>query len=338
MSVGSAIRSAFTRDLGLKLLALALAILAWMYSHGEQTREATFVTPVEYLFPPELVLLNDDPLPEQVVIVASGTRAALSRTREMPLRYVVDLEQAMAGTTEYSFRQPPSGFPERLRISTVSPAMIRVRFDEQARRTVPVELRVRGELPAGFVETSRSVQPEEVTLVGARSELEALDSIATTPLRINHYTSGFDGELTIDTTGLHLLPESTSRVQAKVAVEEVLAERELGGVTVALSAGLQVIPGLEVEPEGAVVRLRGPSTVLDMLRPAALRLEVGGPIEAAPSPGQSVNVPWRQGERAEGVLGTALRIDHPRSDRVEVLGVEPAALTVSRVEDELPEE
>lgn len=336
MSLGQLLRDAFTKDLGLKVLALVLAVLAFLYSHGEENQETTFVVPVEYLFPGDLVLLNEDPLPEQVVIVASGSRTAISRASSLNLRYVVDLEKAVAGSTEYSFRQPPSGFPPRLRISTVSPAMIRFRLDEQDRRTVPVQLRVRGELPAGFIETERSVEPSEVVLVGARSQLSELSMIPTTPLRLGNRTKGFDGELTLDTTGLRLLPESAQSVSVRLVVEEVIADREFGAVTAGLSTALAARPGLVLTPKAAVVRLRGPVPVLDRLRSESLSLEVGGPIEALPADGEAAPVAWSAGARPEGTLGVALRIDHPRAERLEVLEVGPTEFLLRN--DGAPEE
>lgn len=323
MTVGEHLRAAFTKDLGLKTLALVLATLAFLYSHGEENQETTFVVPVEYLFPADLVLLNEDPLPEQVVIVASGSRTAISRAASLNLRYVVDLEKAVAGTTEYSFRQPPSGFPQRLRISTVSPAMIKFRFDEQDRRSVPVQLRVRGELPPGFVETERTVEPSEVVLVGARSQLAELSAIPTTPLRLENRTKGFDGELALDTTGLRLLPESAQGVSVSLVVEEVVADREFGAVAAGLSKALSARPGLALEPKAVVVRLRGPVPVLERLRSESLRLEVGGPIEALPAEGEGTRIKWAAGPRPADALGVVLRIDHPRSERLEVLEVAP---------------
>jgi YbbR domain-containing protein len=328
MSILAKVRAAFTNDLGLKSLALVFAVLAFLYSHGEQSHEATFVVPVEYLFPPDLVLLNDEPLPDQVVIVASGSRAALTRVQERQLQYVVDLEKAVSGTTEFSFRKPPSSFPEGVRISTVSPAMIQCVFDEQARVTVPVQLRLRGALPPGFVETDRSILPPDVLLVGARSELTELSEIPTRPLRLENYAQGFDGELPLDTTGLHLLPESATTVGVQLVVEEVTAEREFGAVPVGLTTSAQRQGGLVVEPSAALLTLRGPVPVLDVLRSENLRVEVGGAAEALPAVGEAAEVRWMAGPRPEGALGVVVRVDHPRSDRIEVLAVRPSMIAL----------
>lgn len=341
MSAMAKVRAAFTQDVGLKILALVLAMLAFLYSHGEQSHEATFVVPVEYLFPPDLVLLNDDPLPDQVVIVASGSRTSLTRVQERQLRYVVDLEKAVSGATEYSFRQPPSSFPEGVRISTVSPAMIRFHFDEQSRRSVAVQLRVRGDLPTGFVETSRTVIPAEVTLAGARSELAELTSVPTTPLRLRDHAQGFDGDLALDTTGLHLLPDSATSVGVKLVVEEVMAEREFGAVPVSFSAGLAAVPGLSFEPEAVLLTLSGPVPVLDLLRGENLSVEMGGPADALPAVGETSPIAWSAGDRGEETIRLVVRIDHPRANRLTVLALAPRNITLGNAgppqEEETPE-
>lgn len=309
------------RDLGLKLLAVVLAGLAWLYAHGEQTNEATFVTPVEYVLPPDLVLMNDDPLPEQVVIVASGTRAALARVQEVSLQYMVDLEAAVAGTTEHSFRTPPPGWPPRLRLTTVSPAMIRVSFDERARKTVPVQLRTRGDLPAGFVETRRELQPNEVVLTGARTDLVDLDFVRTAPLDLKRASGGVDAEIALDLSGLHLLPESPAKIRLRMEVEEVIAGREYGDVRLRFGGELAGRKDLALTSASAVVHLEGPVPLLDVLRSDALLLELSGPAADLPEPGgEPIEVPWIEG--GEG-LGVRLKIDHPRSDRLEILKLDP---------------
>ncbi len=320
------------RDLGLKLLAVVLASLAWLYAHGEQTNEATFVTPVEYVLPPDLVLMNDDPLPERVVIVASGTRAALARVQEVNLRYLVDLEASVAGSTEHSFRTPPPGWPQRLRITTVSPAMIRVRFDEQARRTVPVQLRTRGELPAGFVETGRELLPNEVLLTGAQLDLAELDQVRTVPLDLKKASAGVDAEIALDLRGLHLLPESPDSVRLRMQVEEVIAEREYGDVPLRFGGDLAGRSDLALTPASAVVHLEGPVPLLDALRGEALVLELSGPVASLPAVGaKPVEVPWVEGGED---LGVRLRIDHPRSDRLKVLQLAPNRFGVAIIPPE----
>jgi hypothetical protein len=328
------------RDLGLKLLAVVLASLAWLYAHGEQTNEATFVTPVEYVLPPNLVLMNDDPLPERVVIVASGTRAALARVQEVNLRYLVDLEASVAGSTEHSFRTPPPGWPQRLRITTVSPAMIRVRFDEQSRRTVPVQLRTRGELPPGFVETGRELLPNEVVLSGAHLDLAELDMVRTVPLDLRKASAGVDAEIALDLTGLHLLPESADSVRLRMQVEEVIAEREYGDVALRFAGELEGRTDLALTPASAVVHLEGPVPLLDALRGDALLLELSGPAESLPEAGaEPAEVPWVEGGED---LGVRLRIDHPRSDRLKILKLAPNRFGVAVIppepEPEPPEE
>ena len=323
------------RDLGLKLLAVVLASLAWLYAHGEQTNEATFVVPVEYVLPPDLVLMNDDPLPERVVIVASGTRAALARVQEVNLRYLVDLEASVPGSTEYSFRTPPPGWPQRLRITTVSPAMIRVRFDERTRRTVPVQIRTRGTLPAGFVETGREVLPREVTLVGARADLSNLESVRTRPVDLAKAAAGVDADIGLDVSGLHLLAESPTSVRLRMQVEEVIAEREFGDVRLRLGGELADRTDLVLTPESGLVRLEGPVPLLDALHSKTLRLEIGGPAAALPEPGaDAVQVPRTEDSEAEG-LAVRLNVEHPRSDRLRVVSVTPDTFAVAvRVPEE----
>lgn len=322
-------------NLGLRLLSLGLAVAMWFVAQGEQTYPATILAPVEYLLPEDLVLLNDAPPPEQVVIRASGSRAALRTLqeafRESPARFVVDVEDAEPGRTVHSFRKLPTGVGQDVTIDTISPAEVELVFDEIGRRTLPVLLRTRGKLPSGFVEAARTLDPAEVTLIGAASELVDLEFVQTLPIRLESRSTSFEGDLGLDVGDLHLVAESPRVVRATLEVAEAMAEREYGVVPIAVS-----ISDLRVEPPACVVRLGGPVPVLDALRGGALRGDLAGDRGALKLEDGQGSVGW-VADDASDRPALRIRIDHPRADELELLDVEPDTFTVFHVEPAEPE-
>lgn len=319
-------------NLGLKILAIALALSAWLMAQGEQVYDSTVVLPVQYAMPEDLVLVTEAP-PDRVVIQVSGNRASLrklqEKLREVEIRYDVDVAAAEPGRTVHSFRTLPAGLPPGVTVRTVSPAEVEIAFDELATRTVPVVLKTRGRLPPGYLETSRSVQPDEVTLTGAAQELTDLDFVNTAPLRLGGRTESFRGEVGLDLGALHLTPGNPSVVLVELTVEEAVAEREFGAIPVEVAAA-----DLSVEPDRCLVRLSGPVPVLDALSNArGVRAVLDGDAGLLPAPGASGVVPWSTTPPSpDAAPAVRVILDHDRASDLTVVAVEPVRFAVLRAE------
>jgi hypothetical protein len=307
---------------GLKVLSFAIAVVLWLMAQGEQTHRVTVVAPVHWTLPQELLLLADDPLPDRVVIVASGRRAAVRKALDGRFPYDVDLREVAVGRTVHAFRGSPEGFPAELRIETVSPAMVELHFDEPITRVLPVRLRTRGDLPVGFRETGRDVDPAQVSVVGARRELEVRDSIETSALSLQDRTASFQGRLPLDLRGLHLRPGGTTDVKVRLELAELHGERTLESVAVAVA-------GASVSPPTASVRLQGPVPVLDALARTGVTLTLRGELEAALGSGGTGVVPW-VARPPEGAASIVVDVEHARASEVRVLAVEPATFALAR--------
>jgi hypothetical protein len=229
----------------------------------------------------------------------------------------------------HSFRGPPPGIPDDVTIETVSPSEIELHFDEVGTRSVPVSLRTRGSLPHGFVETSRSTNPPEIELSGARGELADLEFVQTVALRLSERRESFRGELDLDTSALHLTEKSPRRVIVELEIEEARAAREFGGLAIGLGEGME---GLAVDPPHCAVRLEGPVPVLDELARGGLRVVLDGDGKALifQAGGHAV-LAWSESPGGAGAA-PALRVvvEHPRKDELTLRGTDPAEFRVRR--------
>ena len=332
--------SRLRENLGLRLLSLVLAVSIWAFAQGEQTYQTTVVAPVEYLMPDDLVLLNDAPPPDQVVIRASGSRAALrslqEQLREVQVRFTVDVEAAEPGRTVHSFRKLPPGVADNVTIDTISPAEVELVFDEVIRTTLPVLLRTHGTLPPGFVETGREIVPGEVEMVGSKTELMDLEFVQTLPLRLNNSRGSYDGDLALDVSSLHLTPESPRNVRARLGVEEAMAEQEMRSVPLRPSEAMGEVV---IEPRTLRVRLHGPIPVLEELALSGLRAELqGDPATLVLDEGGQGAVAFSSSPGGtDSTPAVRLIIQHERASEVEVRSVEPMAYTVTRTAPPTPQ-
>jgi hypothetical protein len=321
------LRSSLGENLLLKLVSLGLAMVAWFGVQGERTYQSAIETPVEYLLPPDLVLVANEPPPERVVIVASGTRAALNKLRRASLRYLVDLESVGAGRVVHSFRAPPEGLPQDVSIATVSPAEIELVFDERMTDTFPVQLRTRGDLPTGFVQTEVTIAPDRVRLVGPKRELTELEQVRTLPFPLTGRKGDYEGEVGLDLSKLHVLPETARSVRLTYRVTEAIGARSFGDVAIERTEDLESVG---VEPGSCTVTLDGPVPVLEAIARRGLEVRLVGSVD---------ETDWRaDGTQRVGwsldapESGAAIRVQvlHPRADEVNVTKVDPRRFTIRR--------
>ncbi|HCP46572.1 MAG TPA: hypothetical protein DIU15_11040 [Deltaproteobacteria bacterium] len=317
-------------NIGLKILSLLLALSAWMLAQGEQTYHATVVVPVEYRFPEGLILSGDTPPPDQVVIQTSGSRAAMKALQEevraIEIVYEVDLRYAEPGRTIHTFRQLPEGLPDQVTIHTVSPAEVELVLDVLVSRTLPVEIRTRGELPEGYAETARSTQPTNVEIRGGQSKLKDIDVLYTEAVRLNQRTADFETELALDMSNLDIHPSSPSTVIGAMRIQEVPGRRGLDTLPIQLP---EEAAGLELSPADCSVSLEGPLPVLLDLGPAAVTAHLRASAQALGAMGPTTTVPWLlDGDPAEGPH-LQIIIEHPRADDVKVASVDPSTYTLT---------
>jgi len=314
-------------NLLLKLVSLALAMVAWFAVQGERTYKSAVETPVEYVLPPELILVADQPPPDRVVLVASGTRAGLNKLRRASMRYLVDLESVGPGRVVHSFRAPPEGLPQDVSIATVSPAEIELVFDERMTDTYPVQLRTTGELPTGFVQTEVTIAPDRVRLVGAKRELADLEVVRTLPFPLAGRKKDYEGDVGLDLSRLHVLPETARAVRLIYRVTEAIAPRSFGDVPILVD---EPHAGVVVAPGSCAIELEGPVPVLDAIARRGLEVRLVGEIDdAAWRADETQRVGWTAEAPEEG---PALRVQvlHPRADEVEILSVEPRRFTIHK--------
>jgi YbbR domain-containing protein len=328
-------RSLIGDNLALKLISLILALVAWFAVQGERTYETPVEAPVEYLLPPDLILVADAPPPERVMLVATGTRAGLNKLRRASIRYFVDLETVGPGRVVHSFRAPPDGFPPEVSISTVSPAEIELVFDERMTDVFPVQLRTRGELPTGFVQTEVALSPNRVRLVGAKSDLLSLELVRTVPFALSGRKSDFEGEIGLDLSKLHVLPETARSVRLVYRVQEAITTRSFGAVPVLFDEALE---GFVVDPPASAVELEGPVVVLDAVARRGLEVRLVGTFdEEGWGEDGTRQVPWST-DAPEGGAVVRVQVLHPRAAEVTVSSVDPKRFRVTRPPQESPEE
>jgi hypothetical protein len=214
-------------NLGLKLVALLLAVLIYLNVYTD--RPASMIVS----FPIQLADLADSlslsgPAPAAIQAELRGTAKQLIRLRvnEPPVK--VSLAGVGAGRYERALGPQDLPLPEGVELQVdrmVSPRTIELQVDRKLRRTVPVAARIEGAPASGMLwDGGFELRPSRVTVTGPEQVVAALDSVRLAPISV----SGRHDTLVVSVAP-QSLPDWCSadpeRVEAQVPIEQGVTRR-----------------------------------------------------------------------------------------------------------------
>ena len=163
-------------NLGLKLLSLGIAVLAWAYLRltPNPVIAARFVQTITVpiattgLPPDEVARIAD----KQAVVVIDVPRGGVA-VEPREVRAVLNLAARGPGV----YNVPLEVIAPRFEIKSLSPASVTLAIERIEQRTVPVALHYSGNLRGGIVVSDVDVQPSYATLRAPTSDLEKVTSV-----------------------------------------------------------------------------------------------------------------------------------------------------------------
>jgi hypothetical protein len=201
------------RNWPLKLAALALSVILWVFVASEETTSQLVNVQVELDLPQDLALSRPSPVVRALV---TGPGRELIKLYATPpvVRAVVP---ASAAPPRWRLVLAPADVQvprtARVSIQDVEPRTIEFDVDRVVRRDVPVALRAQVEAESGFaVARPINVTPAMVRVSGPRALVAALDSFPTEPLEIRGLTGPFERAVPLDTASQPLLHVSPREV------------------------------------------------------------------------------------------------------------------------------
>jgi YbbR domain-containing protein len=245
-------------DTGLRMLALLLAIGLWVFVNaGERGSVEQLTVPISYrTLPADMVIMNHPP--DFVKIEVSGPRTLLSLLDEQRLALKLDLSGVTPGTSEYRLYPSMFNVPRQTTVTRIAPELVTLDIDRVVSRDLPLHLAIDGKVAQGYTISSVEVTPSSVVVRGPSRYVGQLTQVGTEPFDVKGLTSDVERgvEITPPGEGLRL---STAHAQARVAVTEVIADREFRGVDVRVKD-----PDYKyrLEPKQATLTIRGPAARL----------------------------------------------------------------------------
>lgn len=249
-------------NIALRVIALLVALGLWVFVNAGQ-RESQLSLPVSVSFralPAGYLIVNSSP--DFINLQVSGPSTLLSLLDPGRLGLRLDLSGVTQGQTEFKIGPQMFNVPRQVSIDRISPASITINVDRLVSREVPVHVTVSGSPATYFAVASSDANPAAVTVTGPSQTVARLDRIETQPLDLNSASS--DVERAVALIGpSNLVRLSSTRVQVRARIHEVLADREFRGVELKVRDAAYKF---RLQPRHINIAVRGPASKMSALK------------------------------------------------------------------------
>lgn len=259
--VGRAAKGALTHNLGLKIIAIVMAILLFSLVRGsEDAQRSVFVDVLVLLPPPEVGTMLVSEVPDRVKVTLRGSRSVLNSLREEDLEPVqIDLREPSRGY--YYFEPDDFELPAGAEVIQLAPASVPLTWAERVVQDVPVLARLGGSPPPGLTAQAVDLEPETVRVRGAETEVKELEHVATKPVDVSGLSRGrHERRAQLTEPPPHTQFDRAS-VRVILEVTDQEAERSFVDVPVTAVGG-----EVQVRPEAVDLTLWGSSASLEQVK------------------------------------------------------------------------
>jgi len=252
------------RNLGLKLLSLAIGVLLWISVSGEATVERGLRAPLELQqFPAGLEIQGE--APSTVDVRVRGTSGALSRVGPGDLVAVLDLQGARQGNRLFAMTPEQVRSPYGVEVVQVTPSTIALALENSLTREVPVVPSVEGAPEAGYVVVGKPVvTPDRIEIVGPELAVRRAVEAVTETISVDGRRDTLREDVTVGLLDPSLRLKTQRTVTVTVQIAPGPMERTIRGLPIRLR---HLGPRLSAQAVPAVVDVgvRGGDDVIDKL-------------------------------------------------------------------------
>jgi YbbR domain-containing protein len=209
------------RNLGSKLLALAIAFAVWFSLSGERrerTSERSYHIPLSIVNIPARSLIAS-PMPASIDVRLRGPFTALRQLEPDKLEAVMDLTEAEKGDRVYRLTTEDVNVPPEIEVIALSPQEIRFELDTAAEREIPIAPALTGEPAAGLRVAEVRVDPPAARVAGPEGALNRMTSIATVPISVAGRDRSFSTSAAVVAAGPGLRVRTGQVVTVNVRLE-----------------------------------------------------------------------------------------------------------------------
>ncbi|PYQ32007.1 MAG: hypothetical protein DMF56_02615 [Acidobacteria bacterium] len=213
------------KNLGLKFIALLLAIALWIFVSAprrEEVRERIVTASLSLVGVPSYLVITTPDIPSSVSVRVRGRKSDLRALASQSLEASADLSAInQSGEVEITLRSQHINVPENIEIVSISPNKVRFRVEQLRQRAVSIRPFLVGDPPAGYIIGEATAEPSLALVSGPASQVMKLNEVATERIIMTGRTSTFvqPAAVVSDSPLVRVISPQTTQVTVPVLAE-----------------------------------------------------------------------------------------------------------------------
>jgi len=209
------LRRLASQNLGLKVVALVLAVGAWWYVAGESKVLVGFTIPLEIRNVPKGMTMTNKP-EREVEVRLSGPSSLLSGMRPSEISAGVDLTAARAGRQYFTLDDRAVKVPPGIKVQRIFPPSIEVILDRTERRMIPVSARIGGGAAVRRRVAKVEIDPPSVEVEALPEEFTRMPVVYTEEVVPERTEGAYSAIARVETREAHATIVGDPNVRVKI--------------------------------------------------------------------------------------------------------------------------
>ncbi len=175
-----------TKNVGWKLLSLVMAVVLWALVASEPELSTFTSVQLEYKGLPDDLEIASEPV-TRVSLELRGSTGVLSALNDSTTRpaVILDMSSVLPGEHTFSVNDGNVKLPRGVHLVRAQPSQVRFAFEHRLTRRIPVVVRFSGAGANGYAISSKSVDPDALTVAGPASHVGRISGVSTDPVDIS---------------------------------------------------------------------------------------------------------------------------------------------------------
>jgi hypothetical protein len=209
------LRRLASQNLGLKVVALALAVAAWWFVAGESKVLVSFTIPLEIRnVPKEMTITNK--AERQVEVRLSGPSSLLSGMRPSEISAAIDLTAGRAGRQSFTLDDRAVKVPPGIKVQRIYPSSVEVILDRTERRMVAVTARIGGGAALRKRVAKVEIDPPSVEIEALPEEFARMPVVYTEEVVPDRTDGAYTAITRVETREAHAKIVGNPNVRVKI--------------------------------------------------------------------------------------------------------------------------
>lgn len=166
----SAVKRAFSENIGLKVISMLLAVSLVAYHRGQEDEQVrTISVDIVWQLPPETASVElMTTMRPNVNVTLAGSRRMLDQVIDAGVQPIeLDLREGLP--TWVSFNKEMFSFPPEVKVKHIMPPTMKLEWQQIVVRKIPIQAALTGNVASGFTTGEVDVVPKEIEVRGPQS-------------------------------------------------------------------------------------------------------------------------------------------------------------------------